>query len=115
MVTIHRAGDAATLTPLFEATPHADGSVSFVMILGKQSWPLDASHGPSAMVAAIEIPSSVGFSRLALAFDPGTTMLSDAFGWHVSTAANGLLTLGGATVDLGRETRPPEVIREQVH
>jgi hypothetical protein len=91
-VTVHRAGAAAALPPVFEITRRSAREVSYLVVLsGLQLGP------EGAIVAEIEVPDGIAAGS-PITIDPALTMLGNAGGTRSATAGNGSLELRGTRI-----------------
>jgi len=99
--TIHRAGAAAGLQPMFEVSRASDDALAYLIMFDQQT-PLLLGANGSAVVAEIEL-SSQAAGRLEI--DAARTLLSNAGGTQSATVGNRMLTVRGLTLD---STRSPK-------
>jgi hypothetical protein len=90
--TVHRAGVAAGLQPVFEVSRQSANELSYLVVLSGLQLGRDG-----AVVAQIEIPNGITAGS-AIAIDPALTMLSNASGTRTATAGNGTLSLRGTRI-----------------
>ncbi|MCU1229622.1 MAG: hypothetical protein JWO97_2506, partial [Acidobacteria bacterium] len=89
--TVHRAGAAAGLQPVFEVSRQTANELSYLVVLSGLKLGRDG-----AVVAQIEIPN--GIAAGAITIDPALTMLSNANGTRSATVGNGTLSLRGTRI-----------------
>lgn len=104
-VTFTRAGITAPLTPAFESTPSAPGSVSLIDVFQESTSLIPftlngALPGNQVGVLHVTIASSAPLgTTIALTLDPTLTQLSNQAGTTTETTTNGSLVLvNGAVV-----------------
>jgi hypothetical protein len=102
--TIHRAGAASNLQPLFEISRQTGDTLSWLISFDPRA-PLALGRDGSAVIADIELSRLAG-SDLTINFDPKLTMLSSTGGMLTATEGNGMLQLHGITLDRIAPVRP---------
>ncbi|HET7436081.1 MAG TPA: IPT/TIG domain-containing protein [Thermoanaerobaculia bacterium] len=106
-VSIHRAGAAKELQPVFEVSRAADNTLSYLVAFDESAGLRLSNDG--VVVAELEVAGNG--SELHVAIDRELTMLASADGTQSATAANGRLTIG-AGVALERPRLAPKSEKE---
>lgn len=110
-VKVRRAGITAGLSPLFETSPRAQGSVTMLVSFDEsnQRIPFTTSgEGDGDLVGEVEVtlaPNVADGTIIKLSLDRGTSALSNQAGTIVETAMNGQLQLRDGEITVGRAVR----------
>jgi hypothetical protein len=100
--TIHRAGPAANVKPVFETSKGSSDGLTY--LVSYDGFDLGRDGHP-AVVAEIDIGTGTA-SGVRIGVEPGLTMLSNQAGTSSATVANGLLRVSGTTIDRASPARP---------
>jgi hypothetical protein len=93
-MSVARAGAAKDFEPVFETSGRSADGVAYLVAYGRDLLFAEGDGVRSAVVAEIE---TIGGT---IEFDPALTMLSDAGGARIATAANGQLHLSGTRINV---------------
>jgi hypothetical protein len=99
-VTVHRAGAASNLVPVFETDRSLGNDFSYLVAFDEQRGGLVTGSGGdrSIIVAELEVPARDA-AGLTIDVDPSVTMLSDQGGLRKATVANGKLRVAGTEIN----------------
>ncbi|MGH7488279.1 MAG: IPT/TIG domain-containing protein, partial [Thermoanaerobaculia bacterium] len=100
--TIHRAGSATNVQPVFETSKGSSDGLSYLVSYNEFDLGRD---GHPAVVAEIDIGTGTA-TGVRISIEPGLTMLSSQAGTSSATVANGLLRVSGTTIDRASPARP---------
>ncbi|HKS25605.1 MAG TPA: IPT/TIG domain-containing protein [Thermoanaerobaculia bacterium] len=96
-MSVARAGAAKDFQPVFETSGRSADGAAYIAAYGRDLLFTEGDGVRTAVVAEVE---AIGGAKLE--FDPALTMLSDAGGARIATAANGQLHLTGTRINVDK-------------